>query len=316
LEPMFRSGIAQRLGEHRTALFWQDRQHMYSVDTHFTCFEDVETVCMWVEQLPDDEVSRLAGQPLRWLGDHYGCKVSSRHVSQARMLAMRIPTFRLALLSSSRAFLRNLDSKEAAVAACNFAMQLVRAQVLPGTFRADLLIHVAAIWPNCMRIILPHASVQRRGRARARTRARVQAQARAPGPARTQTAPAVLPLRAPPAFRRAEGLFRTQSEPGRMSCAHTSLRPQAPHVRISAVVENQHIILPDVWTWGVLPSLIPPDFCQRCAGHSKDCLPRFHHLHDTPYCQAVLSVSICTNPTHSSRGMRPAQGKGPSNIIE
>jgi hypothetical protein len=237
--------------------FWQDPQDFYDVDKHFTCFEDAETLCMWVGQLPDEEISRLAGR-------FFGCKelggqslkkcgkVSNRHVTEACMLAEVLPVFRRTLLFSSQEALQSLSSEKAAVAACDFIMQLIRARVLPGALVAEMLT-VVAVWPACVLIVAPSlhsrqecdAPLQRTQTVQARmpegTPSPIQSQdffrtqsklTRSDGLFRTQSEPTRT------SCARAEGLFRTQTDPGSKSytTAKTSLRPHESHVQFAKEV--------------------------------------------------------------------------------
>lgn len=265
-EPISRISALQRSAEGKIMTeFWRDPQQSYSVDKHFICFEDVETVCIWAGQLPDEEVSKLAG---RFFGREELCgqppkkvhkalrnpAVSNRHVTEACMLAEALPIFRRTLLLSSREVLRNVSSEKAAVATCYFIVQLIQARVLPGALRAEMM-PLIFIWPSCMRVILPAFNssrecdqpLQRTRTVRARMPEGVPASPYADDLFRTQPKPTRTvcarsddlprtqsePTRTSCACK--EGLFRTQSDPGSKSYStvKTSLRPHGPHVRFA-----------------------------------------------------------------------------------
>jgi len=237
--------------------FWQDPQQSYSVDTHFTCFEEVETRCVWVGHLPDEEVSRLAWTFLTfsWLADGYnnGRRTSAsrsvnRHVTEACMLAQALPIFRRTLLSSIQQVLQNVSSEKKAVAACDFIMQLIEAGTLPGALQSEMLTLVAQ-WPACMLVILPSCHgeqecdepLDRTQTVRAQMPDSVSphtgdlTQGKLQPLFRTQSEPT-----ASASCVRKSDLFRTQSEPtpGSKSCSQTSLRPHAPHVRFARTLVN------------------------------------------------------------------------------
>lgn len=271
LEPMYPLPLYQRKAKDKIMrVHWQDPQESYVVDGHFQRFEDAETLCMWVGQLPDDEISRLAGRfcgckelggqplkrplstgPLRMRGKECG-RVSNRHVAEACMLAEVLPVFRRTLLFSIRDCLQSLKSEKAAVAACDFIMQLIQAQVLPGALVAEMLT-VVAVWPACIRVGLPSffseqecdqdQPFQRTQTVRAampeaegtpssiHNQDLFQTQSELP---RTQSEPT-------PVCERIEDLpplIRSQSDPGckSYSTANTSLRPHEPHVRFAKEV--------------------------------------------------------------------------------
>lgn len=269
-EPIYRLPAFQKSAEKKIMReFWQDPQQSYSVDKHFTCFEDVETVCMWVGQLPDEEVSRLALLFLTssWLARKAGkpgwdihaakpgwdgrlqtraSRSVNRFVTQACLLAEALPVFRHTLLSSIREVLRSITDEKKAVADCDFMMQLIEAGALPGALQAEMLTLVAQ-WPACMWVILPsHHGEQEIDEPLQRTQT---VKAGMPSSVHTHTGhpfqkqlqPLFRTRSEPPASTSCapkSDLFRTQSEPtpGSKSCARTSLRPHAPHVRFASTL--------------------------------------------------------------------------------
>lgn len=215
---------------------------------------------MWVGQLPDEEVSRLALLFLTssWLAGRYihaakpgwagrlqtrASRSVDRFVTQACELAEALPVFRHTLLSSIREVLQSITEEKKAVAACDFIMQLIEVGALPGALQAEMLTLVAQ-WPACMWVILPsHPGEQEYDEPLQRTQT-VQAgmpesvhprtndlfQKQSQPLFRTQSEPTASSSCAPKS-----DLFRTQSEPtpGSKSCAQTSLRPHEPHVRFA-----------------------------------------------------------------------------------
>lgn len=271
LEPMYKMSLHQRSAKKKIMIaYWQDPQESYVVDEHFERFEDAETLCRWVGQLPDDEISRLAGRffgcnqlggqpmrrslitgPLRMRGKVCG-RVSDRHVTEACMLAEVLPAFRRTLLFSIRDGLQSLTSEKAAVAACDFIMQLIQARVLPGALVAEMLT-VVAVWPACIWVVSPSfPSGQECGQPLERTqtvRARMPEAESTPSSIhsqdlfRTQSKLSPLPrTQSEPtplcACTECLPLVRAQSDPGckSYSTANTSLRPHEPHVRFAKEV--------------------------------------------------------------------------------
>jgi len=258
-EPIARLPAFQKLAEDKIMRqFWRDPQQSYSVDKHFTYFEEVETVCAWVGQLPDEEVSKLARLFLTssWLGGRYikgaGCYAGSRqtgasrsvsrHVTEACMLAKALPIFRCTLLFSIRDVLQKISSEQKAVATCDFIMRLIEAGALPGGLQSDMLTLVAQ-WPACILVILPSCHdeqesdepLQRTQTVRASIPSLVSphtdlSQGKLQPLPRTQSEPT-----ASASCVQKSDLFRTQSEPtpGSKSCSQTSLRPHEPHVRFA-----------------------------------------------------------------------------------